>query len=209
VGSRRAGDANSEHRGETGESAKDRFDPAGRDKSFHRAKKPSGDAVRYRNCPRGPRRFPEKNHPFGPRHRMLDRLTKCIPAKTAAEDAKCATPAEWQGAATVIVREWRGRATPARAGDYAAYFSRRVLPELGAVDGFLGASLLEERRSDQVEFVVLTRWASLDAVRAFAGEEIAEAVVHPEAAAILRDFDRTVRHYEVVEDTSREEPELS
>lgn len=105
----------------------------------------------------------------------------------------------------MIVREWRGRATPARAEDYVAYFRRRVLPELGAVDGFLGASLLAEKRDGEVEFVVLTRWTSLIAVRAFAGDEIAEAVVHPEAAAMLRDFDRTVRHYEAVEDTSRAE----
>ena len=102
----------------------------------------------------------------------------------------------------MILREWRGRTSPARQQDYIDYFRRNVLPELGAVDGFMGVSLLKTERTGEIEFLVLTRWASMDAIRKFAGDEIEEAVVHPEAAAILRDFDRTVSHYEVVEDTS-------
>jgi heme-degrading monooxygenase HmoA len=102
----------------------------------------------------------------------------------------------------MIVREWRGRTSQAREQDYINYFRRKVLPELGAVDGFLGASLLKTERAGEIEFLVLTRWASMDAIRKFAGDEIEEAVVHPEAAAMLRDYDRTVRHYEVVEDSS-------
>lgn len=102
----------------------------------------------------------------------------------------------------MIVREWRARANASREQDYTGYFRRRVLPELAAIDGFLGASLLREQRAGEIEFVVLTRWASMDAVRKFAGEEMEEAVVHPEAAGMLTSFDRIVRHYEVVVDTS-------
>jgi heme-degrading monooxygenase HmoA len=102
----------------------------------------------------------------------------------------------------MILREWRAHANASREQEYIGYFRRKVLPELGAIDGFLGASLLREQRAGEIEFVVLTRWASMDAVRKFAGEEIEEAVVHPEAAAMLTSFDRIVRHYEVVVDTS-------
>jgi heme-degrading monooxygenase HmoA len=102
----------------------------------------------------------------------------------------------------MIVREWRARANPSRERDYIEYFRRKVLPELGAIDGFLGASLLKEHRSGEVEFVVLTRWASMDAIRKFAGDEIEQAVVHPEAAAMLVSFHCTVRHYDVVEDSA-------
>lgn len=98
----------------------------------------------------------------------------------------------------MIVREWRARASLAREQDYVDYFRQHVMPELGAVDGFLGAALLEQRRNGEVEFLVLTRWASLDAIRKFAGDEITEAVVHPEAAATFLGYDRTARHYEVV-----------
>jgi hypothetical protein len=49
-----------------------------------------------------------------------------------------------------------------------------------------------------IEVVVSTRWDSLDAIRAFAGDDIARAVVHDEAAALFADYDRTVRHFEIV-----------
>jgi heme-degrading monooxygenase HmoA len=106
----------------------------------------------------------------------------------------------------MIVREWRAHAIAARERDYIDYFRRKVLPELGAVDGYLGASVLREQRSGDIEIVVLTRWASMDAIRKFAGDEVEEAVVHPEAAAMLKNFDRIVRHYEVVVDTSSAKP---
>ncbi|MDE3135128.1 MAG: antibiotic biosynthesis monooxygenase [Acidobacteriota bacterium] len=102
----------------------------------------------------------------------------------------------------MIVREWRARVLAARERDYIDYFRRKVLPELGAIDGFLGASLLRAEQSGEIEIVVLTRWASMDAIRKFAGDEMEEAVVHPAAAAMLKSFDRLVRHYEVVVDTS-------
>jgi hypothetical protein len=51
-----------------------------------------------------------------------------------------------------------------------------------------------------VEFLVLTRWRSIEAIRAFAGDEITRAVVEPGAVAPLIDFDATVTHYEVLEE---------
>ena len=98
----------------------------------------------------------------------------------------------------MIVRSWRGRAAKGNAA-YVEHFRRNVMPELREIEGFLGASLLREDRADEVEFLVLSRWASMDAVRAFAGTDVTRAVVEPEAVAALIDYDRTVHHYEVVE----------
>jgi len=98
----------------------------------------------------------------------------------------------------MIVRSWRGRASAARADAYPAHFAHSVLPALRGIEGFLGASLLREVEGDTIEFLVLTRWTSLDAIRAFAGAEIGKSVVEPEAVAALVSFDATVRHYEVV-----------
>ena len=47
---------------------------------------------------------------------------------------------------------------------------------------------------------VITWWESLDAIRAFAGEAIENAVVHDSAARMLVDFDRGVEHHQVVFD---------
>jgi heme-degrading monooxygenase HmoA len=101
----------------------------------------------------------------------------------------------------LITRLWGARAAAAREQEYTGYFRQTVLPELRAVEGFLGAELLRQRGTGEVGFLVLTRWASMDAVRAFAGDNVETAVVHPQAAAMLIEFDRTVRHYEVVEET--------
>jgi heme-degrading monooxygenase HmoA len=57
--------------------------------------------------------------------------------------------------------------------------------------------LLERPSRDTVEITVLTFWKSLDAIRGFAGTDLEEAVVADEAAALLTQFDRRVRHYEV------------
>jgi heme-degrading monooxygenase HmoA len=100
----------------------------------------------------------------------------------------------------MIIREWRGRAARSRAGEYPTHFRTNVVPELRGVAGFLGATLSKREEGERVEFVVLTRWQSLEAVRAFAGVDLNRAVVEPGAVAALVDYDQTVRHYEVVED---------
>lgn len=103
----------------------------------------------------------------------------------------------------MIVRAWRGRGSAARSSAYPEHFRRHVVPELERISGFLGASLLQQARADEVEFLVLTRWESMDAIRAFAGEQVEKAVVEPDAVAALTSFDRTVQHYEVVDELSK------
>ena len=105
----------------------------------------------------------------------------------------------------MVERVWSARtASRDSAAEYAAYFRRVVLPELAAVGGYRGATLLQRDLRGGIEVVVSTRWDSLDAIHAFAGDDIARAVVHDEAAALFSDYDRTVRHFEIVsEDLQR------
>jgi heme-degrading monooxygenase HmoA len=98
----------------------------------------------------------------------------------------------------MIIREWRGRTSPSKSAEYPEHFRRTVVPELLTIPGFLGAFLSSRPAGDVIEFVVLTRWASMDAVRAFAGADPEKAVVEPGAVAALIDYDRHVRHYEVI-----------
>jgi len=100
----------------------------------------------------------------------------------------------------MIVRTWRAQA--ANPAAYVEYFWRSVLPNLRRVPGFLGATLLKADHGDTVEFLVLTKWVSLEAIRGFAGNDVERAVVEPEAVTALTSFDRTVRHYEVLEEVS-------
>ncbi|HZA65309.1 MAG TPA: antibiotic biosynthesis monooxygenase family protein [Geminicoccaceae bacterium] len=104
----------------------------------------------------------------------------------------------------MIIREWRGRA---RSDAYAKHFREVVAQELRKVPGFIGAHLSQRRLGDGVEFLVLTRWQSMDSIRAFAGSTVDKAVVEPGAMSALDDFDDTVQHYEVLEEVSFPAPD--
>jgi len=102
----------------------------------------------------------------------------------------------------MIVRTWRGRAAVEKAEAYPRHFRRNVLPELRHIAGFRGASLVRRDRGAEIEYLVMTRWESMEAIRRFAGAEVEKAVVEPEAVAALVSFDKTVEHYELLEDVS-------
>ena len=97
-----------------------------------------------------------------------------------------------------IGRMWRGRTSDDQAEGYEAVFRDVVLPELHDVAGCRGAYLLRRDDADGAEFVTLTLFDSLDAVRAFAGERYETAVISEEARAVLRDFETTAQHFTVV-----------
>ena len=96
-----------------------------------------------------------------------------------------------------ILRHWSARASKAQLPKYLEYFSKRVLRELRCVAGFLGATVSTRHTGNEAEIFVETSWRSLDAIRAFAGPDLEAAVVAPEAAALLTDYDRRVRHFEI------------
>jgi heme-degrading monooxygenase HmoA len=97
----------------------------------------------------------------------------------------------------MIARLWSAHTTTAKAPAYVEHLRTQVLPALRRVDGYGGALLLERAGPDAVEVIVLTFWRSLDAIRGFAGNDLEGAVVAEEAAALLTQFDRRVRHYDV------------
>jgi uncharacterized protein YciI/heme-degrading monooxygenase HmoA len=121
----------------------------------------------------------------------------------AGEDS--ATPIRNQVADTspqsMIVRMWSGRATPEKSGQYIEHATKNVFPALAAIQGHRGAYLLQRTVDGVVEFVVLTLWDSMDAIRKFAGAKAENAVVEPEARAVLIAFDESVTHFEVVQRT--------
>jgi heme-degrading monooxygenase HmoA len=96
----------------------------------------------------------------------------------------------------MIARLWHGWTRPANADAYEALLRTRVLPHIHDLEGCRGGYLLRRDAGEEVEFVVLTFFASLDAVRAFAGAAYEVAVVPPEARALLSRFDPTVKHFE-------------
>jgi heme-degrading monooxygenase HmoA len=97
----------------------------------------------------------------------------------------------------MIARLWSAQTTPAHAPAYVEHLRSQVLPAVRTVDGYAGAMLLERPVADAIEVLVITFWQSVDAIRGFAGDDLEGAVVAEAAAALLTQFDRRVRHYEV------------
>jgi heme-degrading monooxygenase HmoA len=98
----------------------------------------------------------------------------------------------------MIGRLWHGWTTAANADAYEKLLVSEVLPGIHRVPGYRGAWLMRRAASDGIEFVTLTLFDSMEAVRAFAGEDYEKAVIAPEGRRLLSRFDERSVHYEVV-----------
>jgi heme-degrading monooxygenase HmoA len=98
----------------------------------------------------------------------------------------------------MIARSWRGYAALAEREVYPRHLLHTVRPKLEQLPGVRGLYLFRRNHPQEVEFLVLTLWDSMDAVRKFAGEQPEVAVVEPEARAALVRYDALVSHYEVM-----------
>jgi heme-degrading monooxygenase HmoA len=96
-----------------------------------------------------------------------------------------------------VVRSWSARATPAGADAYVEHFRSAVLPDLRRVPGHRGAMVLRRSQDGLIRITVLTLWASMAAVAAFAGADTEAAVVEPAARDVLADFEARVEHFEL------------
>jgi heme-degrading monooxygenase HmoA len=101
--------------------------------------------------------------------------------------------------AFVISRQWCGLARPECADDYVAHLRAETFPQLSKMTGFVDARILRRRTRGGVEFLIVTQWESLTAIQQFAGENVEHAVVPESVQAMMLDYDRTVRHYDVLD----------
>jgi heme-degrading monooxygenase HmoA len=98
----------------------------------------------------------------------------------------------------MISRVWHGWTTRANADAYEKLLREEVLPGIHRVRGFKGAQVLRRDVNHEVEFVTITLFDSLDAVKEFAGEDYEAAVILPAAHRLLSRFDARSAHYETV-----------
>lgn len=94
--------------------------------------------------------------------------------------------------------EGRGLAKKSFADAYVEHLKTETFPAIRALAGFEGSAILKRDVPGGVEFLVITRWESLDAIRAFAGDQVEVAVVPAKVQAMMLEYDRTVAHYEEV-----------
>ena len=99
----------------------------------------------------------------------------------------------------MILRRWRGAVRAEVAERYLAYVSETGVADYRDTPGNLGVMMLSRPLGDLVEVVTLSLWESMDAVRAFAGEDPEQARYYPEDDQYLVEKDDRVEHHAVDE----------
>jgi len=99
----------------------------------------------------------------------------------------------------MISRIWHGWTTPDKADAYEELLKHEVFVGIRGrkIAGFQSIQLFRRALTNEVEFITVMWFDSLDSVRAFAGEDYEAAVVPPAARALLSRFDARSQHYDV------------
>jgi heme-degrading monooxygenase HmoA len=98
----------------------------------------------------------------------------------------------------LISRQWRGLARPDQAAAYELHLRSDTFPALRSIEGFVDATILRRTLLNGVEFLIVTRWTSMAAIERFAGADVEAAVIPDTVRSMMLEYDRRVRHYEVV-----------
>ena len=100
----------------------------------------------------------------------------------------------------MICRVWRGWTAAADADGYEAYLTAELYPRLARElgdEGYRGFHVLRRPDGDEVAFVTMTWFDSLDSIRSFAGQEYETPVITERAASLLSRYDDRALHYEL------------
>jgi antibiotic biosynthesis monooxygenase (ABM) superfamily enzyme len=101
----------------------------------------------------------------------------------------------------MIARIWHGWTKSADANAYETMLRDEIFPSIAArkIEGYRGAELFLREDLDEVEFITLLRFDSMDAVTEFAGPDASKPVIFPIAEALITRME-PARHYRVAID---------
>ena len=99
---------------------------------------------------------------------------------------------------TIVVRIWHGRVLEDKAEAYRDFLVRRAVPDYESVEGNLGVEILVRENGDAVDFLILSYWESVDAIKRFVGEDYEKAEYYDEDKDFLLEFEPNVQHYYIV-----------
>lgn len=98
---------------------------------------------------------------------------------------------------SMIARIWHGKTRAEDADAYLAFLRERATPDYQGTPGNRGVFLLHRIKGGEADFLTLTYWENVDAIRAFAGADIARAKYYPEDEGFLLELEPTVQHYDI------------
>jgi len=99
----------------------------------------------------------------------------------------------------MIARHWKGLAKKERAADYIKHLKSETFEKLNHINGFVKASILSREIEAGIEFLIITEWIDIEALKQFAGESYESAVVPQVAREMMVSYDQVASHYEIHE----------
>ena len=101
----------------------------------------------------------------------------------------------------MICRLWRGWTSLENANAYERIVRTEVIPGIEArkIPGFRHMDLMKRDLGGEIEFQTLMWFDSLDAIKAFMGDDYSVSHVPAAAQAVLKRFDERAAHYEVID----------
>lgn len=99
----------------------------------------------------------------------------------------------------MVARIWRGYTSPENAAAYENFLKTEFLPavETKKIPGYKQFELLRKDGIDEISFITIMWFDSIEHIKRFAGDDYEKAVVHPKAQALLKRYDKTSEHYEI------------
>lgn len=97
----------------------------------------------------------------------------------------------------MVARIWRGAVRSEDADAYARYMEGTGIAGYAGTPGNRGVYMLRRDAGDRTEFVMFTLWDSIDAIKAFAGDDPEVALFYPEDDRFLVERELTVSHYDI------------
>ena len=100
----------------------------------------------------------------------------------------------------MIARIWQGRTRPGMGESYFEYLEKTGLKEYKATQGFQGVLVLRREIGEESEYLLLTLWKDMDAVRRFAGADPERAVYYPDDDRYfpVQELGPQVKHFQVL-----------
>jgi len=97
----------------------------------------------------------------------------------------------------MIARTWKGITSASRSDEYLDYLRQTGVRSCEATPGNRGVFVLRRLDGDHAEFLFISLWESLDAIKRFAGDDVERAVYYPMDREFLLELEPTVTHFEV------------
>jgi len=99
----------------------------------------------------------------------------------------------------MVARIWRGYTVPENADAYERFLKEEFMPsvEEKKIPGYKRFELMRKNGVDEISFITIMWFDSIEHIKNFAGNDYEKAVVHPKAQALLKRYDTVSEHYEV------------